>query len=30
VTVAGAKLTVYFDRAGSKTCIAKYARLTRI
>ena len=25
-----AKLTVYFDRAGSKKFIAKYARLTRI
>jgi len=25
-----AKLTVYFDRAGSKKFIAKYAKLTRI
>jgi len=27
---ADAKLTVYFDRAGSKKFIAKYAKLTRI
>lgn len=25
-----AKLTVYFDRAGSKKFIAKYAKLTRV
>ena len=25
-----AKLTVYFERAGSKKFIAKYAKLTRI
>ena len=25
-----AKVTVYFDRAGSKKFIAKYAKLTRI